>query len=347
MTPSSSANQSSARIASPAYTDGVAAQPPASVSRACETPRTVIRGESTNPSEKSEENRDTAFLDYFNVTFPIRGGIGDVVGNVLTMFYATAGTLFGAFEDRGRGLHGWERSFASVNGGVALAVGGQRSTGFLSLPGEGCALVEDWDALAMFLRDGLAARITRADAAHDDFKGTHSVDDAAQAYLEGRFKLRGRQPKHDTKGDWLNPCGEGRTLYVGSRESGKLYRGYEKGKQLGDRLSPWVRHEVEFHNEGRVIPWDIVWNPGKYLAGAYPYLSWVSEQSTRIDTIQKTATTDTNVLKQHCRRTYGQLVNQLVEAGCTDAEIVRDLRRAGAPKRLLVASLLGVHGERP
>lgn len=323
-----------------------AAQPSACEPQAGGLPRTVIRGESTNPSENNKKKRDTAFLDYFNATFPLRGDLHEVVGEVLTGFYATAGMLCGAFEDRRRGLHGWTQSYASTHGSIALAVGGQRNTGFLSLPGEGCALVQDWDALARFLRDDLGARITRADAAHDDLLGTHSVDEAAAAYLDGSFKVGGRQPKHDTKGDWLNPQGNGRTLYVGSRESGKLYRGYEKGKQLGDRSSPWVRHEVELHNEGRVIPWEIVWNPGKYLAGAYPYLSWVSEESTRIQTIQKTATTDTNVLKDHCKRTYGKLVNRLIEAGCTDEEIVRDLRRAGTPKRLIVPTLLGVHGER-
>jgi phage replication initiation protein len=336
----------SAEHSQPQSSHAEPAQPAACEPQASDLPRTVIRGESTNPSENNEKKTDSGFLDYFNVTFPLRGELHDVVGQVLTGFYATAGMLCGAFEDRRRGLHGWTQSFASTNGGIALAVGGQRNTGFLSLPGEGCALVQDWDALARFLRDDLKAKITRADAAHDDFLGTHSVDEAACAYLDGKFKVGGRQPKHDTKGDWLNPQGEGRTLYVGSRESGKLYRGYEKGKQLGDRSSLWVRHEVEWHNEGRVIPWDIVWNPGKYLAGAYPYLGWVSEESTRIQTIQKTATTDTNVLKDHCKRTYGKLVNQLVEAGFSDKEIVRDLRRAGTPRRLIVPTLLGVHGER-
>ncbi len=45
---------------------------------------------------------------------------------------------------------------------------------------------------------------------------------------------------------------------------------YEKGKQLGDPESPWVRWELELHNTDREIPFDVLLQPGRYVAGAYP-----------------------------------------------------------------------------
>ncbi|UWT36668.1 replication initiation factor domain-containing protein [Neisseria gonorrhoeae] len=38
----------------------------------------------------------------------------------------------------------------------------------------------------------------------------------------------------------------GKTYGIGSRESSKYVRIYEKGKQLGDKTSTWTRFEIEF-----------------------------------------------------------------------------------------------------
>ena len=59
-------------------------------------------------------------------------------------------------------------------------------------------------------------------------------------------------------------------------------RVYEKGKQLGDTSSPWVRWELELHNRDRIIPWDVLLEPGKYLAAAYPCMDWVSAGMMKI-----------------------------------------------------------------
>jgi phage replication initiation protein len=139
--------------------------------------------------------------------------------------------------------------------------------------------------------------------------------------------------------------GRGRTFYVGARENGKLFRAYEKGKQLGNPDSPWVRHEVELHNVDRVIPWDVLWEPGRYVAGAYPYLAWVSGEASRIRTIRETATVSLDFLKGHCQRTYGRLIGTLRRHGASDSEIVNTLRRDGVPARLALPELLGVRPE--
>jgi phage replication initiation protein len=309
---------------------------------AAESPRTVIRGESPlTPQAEGPQTPSGAFTDYLNVTFPIADE-SDPLGYFSDNFYSAAGRLFGEFEDRGRGIHGWTISFGSANGGVLFAYGGQRNTAYLSIPGEGCSLVEDWDALGVWLRDWAGGRITRWDGAVDDFDGVRPVDHAVAAYQRGEFKAGGRQPTHDMRGDWLAPMGRGRTFYVGSRRNGKLFRVYEKGKQLGKPNSLWVRHEVELHNNDRVIPWDVLWHPGKYVAGAYPYLAWVEGEGARIPTIRETATVSLQFLKFHCRRTFGPLIGTLRRHGITDSEIVDNLRRDGAPARLAVPELLGI-----
>ncbi|MDR0848010.1 MAG: replication initiation factor domain-containing protein [Propionibacteriaceae bacterium] len=47
-------------------------------------------------------------------------------------------------------------------------------------------------------------------------------------------------------GDWFTEGHpKGCTLYVGSRKSAIFLRCYEKGKQLGDPVSDWVRVELQ------------------------------------------------------------------------------------------------------
>lgn len=95
---------------------------------------------------------------------------------------------------------------------------------------------------------------------------------------DGLFKSAagGRNPRFERR-NYDNPH-EGRTFYVGTRDSGKLCRVYEKGRQLGDRNSKWVRIEVELHSTNREIPLEILLGCGDYLAGAYPALGWICEK---------------------------------------------------------------------
>ena len=60
------------------------------------------------------------------------------------------------------------------------------------------------------------------------------------------------------------------TLFIGSRGSAKYCRIYEKGRQLGDPDSPWVRFEVEYRKADSVLPIDMLIKPGQYLTGGIP-----------------------------------------------------------------------------
>ncbi|MCO5124124.1 MAG: replication initiation factor domain-containing protein, partial [Rhizobacter sp.] len=158
----------------------------------------------------------------------------------------------------GKGRFGFKQSIQFGNGAGLIAWGGksQRDRVLFSILGKGCSLVQDWPAVADWMRSHRVA-FKRVDLAHDDFSGEAvNIAWAVQQYESKGFNAGGRKPKHGTRGDWLS--GEastgGRTLDIGSRTSGKCCRVYEKGKQLGDPTSRWTRVEVEWHGKDRLIP---------------------------------------------------------------------------------------------
>lgn len=211
--------------------------------------------------------------------------------------------------------------------------------GILSLSGEACHLVSNWKRLISLLRDGLGGQISRWDGAVDDYTGAHGVDTALQMYDAGQFNSGGNQPTCEQRGNWRKPDGKGRTLYVGKRENGKMARVYEKGMQLGAPWHPWVRWEIELHNKDRFIPFEVLLEPGKYVAGAYPAFGWVREEMQRIPTIQKTAKISYDFLTHHASSAYGKHINVMMEKEGSAEKVIEKLRRDGIPSRLDTPSL--------
>lgn len=285
------------------------------------------------------------FTDWVNVTYRLRDSFSPAKA-FAEAFFAVFGTDFGNLQDRKRGMHWYRQSFGFDQGGVVYAFGGPRNTAFVSFPGEACALIRGrWPAFVALFRDALGGRITRWDGAVDDYAGVHSVDAAVALYLQGDFNLTNKRPGCKSAGNWIDPDGSGRTFYIGKRRNGKLLRVYEKGQQLGMPTSPWVRWEVEFHNVDRVIPWEVLLEPGRFLAGAYPALAWAHGAGSRIQTIRRSDEISYAHLVKHARRTNGRLVNVMMERGGDAAEVVAALRRDGVPKRLSLSEVLNLRGE--
>jgi len=220
-----------------------------------------------------------------------------------------------------------------------VAWGGQNqaATVYVSFPGQGCARIQNWAKVRAWLEEHKAT-ITRLDLAYDDFKGEHvSIRQAVAWYQSGGFGAGGRMPSHKLHGDWLlgDQSRTGRTLEIGSRQGGKLCRIYEKGKQLGDPDSLWVRVEVEWHNESREIPYDAIAEPGKYLAGAYDCLHFLDREQSRIQTQQRAGQVSYECAMSNGRRLVGKLVNLALEVNGGDyGEVVEQLRRDGYPARV-------------
>ncbi|WP_051906434.1 replication initiation factor domain-containing protein [Methylomarinum vadi] len=247
------------------------------------------------------------------------------------------GEPFGSLEQRKGGLHGYQVSFTIGDTGGLFAYGGQRGTAFVSLPGSACALIEDWESCYHLFHDILNARITRWDGAIDQFDGVPSVNDAVNFYQSDLFNAGGNRPSCSQQGNWLEPDGTGRTFYVGKRKNGKMMRVYEKGKQLGDPESPWVRWELELHNRDREIPWDVILEPGKYLAASYPCMAWVNDIQERIKTTQKTAQISYEHLVHWASQAYGPLINVMLEVEGSAEKVIERLKRTGAPARLALS----------
>lgn len=306
------------------------------------SPRTVIRGES--PKQGSDRSQ-AALTDWLNVSFQFHPN-DYTTDKFFNRFSEVTNGVFGGMTDQNRGLHGWLYSFKFDRGGVVFAFGGQRYTAFLSLPGEGCSFISDWPSFASFLCDELKARITRWDGAVDDFDGTHSVDDAVALFKSGGFNHGGRNPKPRQHDNWITPDTLGRTFEVGSRKNGKLIRIYEKGKQLGDPTSLWVRWEVELHATDRIIPWDVLLRPGDYVAGAYPCLSWISGQALRIRTIKAQDSISYQHLVKAASTSYGSLINVMMLRENNPNQIIEQLRRPAIPRRLAFTNnFLNSNGE--
>jgi len=237
------------------------------------------------------------------------------------------------------GCFGFKQSVRFGEGAGLIAWGGasQRDRVYFSIQGKGCAMVEDWAGLSVWLRDH-RAKIKRADLAYDDFKGESvSISWGIDQYRQGGFNAGGRKPQHHVFGDWLlgEYSTQGRTLGVGNRRSGKYCRIYEKGKQLGDATSLWTRVEVELHDKDRVLPFELLTEPGRYFAGAYPCLAFLSVKQSRIKTIAHSASISFDAAQRHGKQQSGKLVNLMLQVyGGDMVEVVNILRRDGIPARV-------------
>jgi phage replication initiation protein len=247
-------------------------------------------------------------------------------------------------HDTRKGWNGYEHRFEICEAGRdgvkygLFAFGGkrQRGTAHISLNAQACARIKDWNKVSAWGKT-VHGKITRLDLAHDDLQGeTFTMGNMVEWYSQGKFNAGGRQPASFLHGDWpVAGSPDGRTMEIGRRINGKMLRIYEKGKQLGDRNSPWVRVELELRGKNRLVPWEAVSEPGKYLAGSYPCLNFLTLRQEKIKTISKAAAISYEDSVTHARSMCGKLVNVMMQENGGDAfEVVNQLKRDGVPERL-------------
>lgn len=305
------------------------------------------KGKESIVLETSTRGDGKAFIDWLTVTFPVAAidhendwDVPEFVGTEDAALYLALRLEkilgFGIFQKRERGHLFYHHSWSLGEDGRFgfIAVGGQRATMLFELTGEGCMHAKPgWEAEmhAFLTSDALVAgaltgpKITRIDLTHDDHAGTYNVDRAFDDWNNDRFKLpqAPQSPAMNQVGNWSRPDGRGRTLYVGRRQSGKFLRVYEKGKQLGDRESPWTRIELELKAVDRVIPFDTLLKPGHYLAGAYPALEWLNERQSRISTVRHAAKKGYEAMVRYVRRAAGAAL--AVAVAINGQQFVQDL----------------------
>jgi phage replication initiation protein len=305
-------------------------------------PRTVIRGESTR-------SQRLAIIDWLRFTFLPSTSHIDALEQ-LKRYFALWFPLPCNFIPQDKGMHGYKSSFdvmvwkdAQLISVAKVALGGTTTgnTMMVDVSGKGCSLIDDWQAVFATMQD-LDARITRADTALDLMEG-FTLDQFDDLYWAGEFNCGGRIPKRRMyeSGDFHNRSGDGRTMYLGKKTNGKELCIYEKGKQLGDSSSDWLRIEIRFGNRDRVIPHDIVLNPTTYFAGGFIALETLVESiKTKIKTDQPDIVAEERsiVLKHlthHLMAAYGKTLYQLAYELKMDYKALYDLLSVpGVPRRL-------------
>ena len=303
----------------------------------------VIRDE-TSPHnnidfEHASELPQTAHIDWLAFTLPPpQGSSQDPIPWLLSQLFLLFNLPSALSPTTGKGWNGYTHRI-NLGGNAQyglIAHGGekQRGTVHIELNATACTHVLDWRTAQQW-GESLGAKITRVDLAHDDMNAEVASIATALAWFEaGEFTTRGRPPKAYLIDDL--DSGEGKTLYIGSRANGKLLRVYEKGRQLGDPLSPWVRVELELRGKNRDIPWDVLTTPSTYLAGGYPCLAYLSNVQDKIRTISKTVEITLESMRHYLRTAGGKSINVLMQANGGDAvALVNAIKRDGVPRRLV------------
>lgn len=247
--------------------------------------------------------------------------------------------------DLGRGFLGFSESakiaVVKNTGDVeqigVLAWGGHSQNGrvMLSLSGLGTALIENWDLLAEWI-ESTGAKITRVDLAADFLHGEYTIDDAILDYEQGNFKAAAGGGNPSAKLIHDMGSNEGKTFYIGKRENGKMVRLYEKGKQLGDKESLWLRAEGELHNKDRVIPVAVLQDPTAYWCGLNPvFTRLIDKAAAQIKTAKKVLEATLSSLSHYASVGYGKLINSLMQITNDNHEaVINFLIRDGVPRRL-------------
>lgn len=314
---------------------------PAAGAVAGEAPRSVTRGERSDKRTTGQR----AKVDWLNATFPAPDRYSPA------QFLALLSKLFRrpVTGHECRGIFGFShgvRILAGVGSAVypigMLAYGGesQRGRWLLQFTGAGCGLVRDWHRMARLLQ-ALDAKLTRLDLCVDYLDGAYTVDDAVQMHKDGLFACGGRPPSTSVAGDWLGRE-KGRTLYVGNAANGKMLRVYEKGRQLGDASSEWVRFEVQLGNRDRVIPFEAMTRRDEFLAGCYPALAaMLACAAEKIETTQTSGAVTVGHLMFHLKRSYGKLLSVVGSMGAEADALIESVTVYGAPRRLQPSAVAG------
>lgn len=323
-------------------------QPRASMSTAeasrAPSPHVVIRGETSSrikPVSKSiQEVPQAAHIDWLAFTFtpPSEASQAPILW-LLPQLFRLFNLPSVPCQESGKGWNGYtNRVNIGENSEYGLiAYGGekQRGTFHVELNATACAHISDWHTVQQW-GESIGAKITRVDLAHDDMSGENvNIEKAKAWYHAGEFTSNGRPPSKPTLIDDLG-SGEGKTFYIGKREYGKMLRIYEKGRQLGDPSSLWVRAELELRNKNRVIPWDVLATPSTYLAGGYPCLAYLSTVQDKIRTISKAVQITIGSIVRYLRVTGGKSINVLRQVyGGDDTALLNAITREGIPRRLV------------
>jgi len=308
----------------------------------------------TPPPQKTQGTDFTAIVDWVSFSFrPYSSGelshssiVADdwalrieMDSHLADMSFYIPGLCFKHSSTGGRGYK-YKYNLFRYDKPCGLAYyGGNNGTAYVELSGTACELV-DFNLFSVYIETLNGCKLKRVDLAHDDFEGKRGFAFWHEKAEQGLFAGRGRPPSFRTIIN--SDPGRGNTLYVGRKANGQELCAYEKGKQLGDENSPWLRLEGRITAVDRSIPFETLTQPAKYLAGMYPILSILSEIYEKIKVVRDKFAISLESLQKYARLSYGRLISYMdEELNMTGHEICQVLRRPGSPSRLVSAHNMG------
>lgn len=287
---------------------------------------------------------NSAFIDSISFTFkrsalakftPFAGesDVDDVVtaSDVLFKIFGFGVTSKAVGKGNRRYNGYWRMEVDGVHYGD-VHCGGNNDTMLVELKGKGCEVAKDgWEArLYNFLSQADGARITRCDVAADYFNNEITPDLAWEAWQLGEFDKRGKRPIVDRYGsDWDCGTTNGKTLYVGSRNSGIYARIYDKAKEQGDKDAVWTRFECQFLGRNVKIDLDILLQPGAFFGGAFPICGRLQDlgiEAVRSMATDKRLEMSIEACKDAAAKQCGRAINMLLAMGLNAEQIVEELR---------------------
>jgi len=269
-----------------------------------------------------------------------------VHGLLLDLFGQT-GIAVGAVRERSFNFYPQSCVLMAPDGQRAgdVGFGGSRESICISLSGAGCRFVQDWQQ-TRDIAEQLGARLTRCDCAYDDVDGSvFDLSTLIELAKAGGFVSGGRPPETGHYDD--HGTGKGRTLKVGGKGHKELCI-YEKGKQLGDAESPWVRCEVRLYGkhvgqknaDGTVtrtgVDLDALVRPLDFLRGSYDVLaSLLVGECSRMTTVKAAVDASAAALVKWANTQCGPSFRILHEALGDDFDgfLEKHIFREGLPGR--------------
>lgn len=201
--------------------------------------------------------------------------------------------------------------------------GGESQRGWVrvNITGQGCEWIQDWDLVSRLANHLQEAQIKRLDIALTTNKGEVSDQSIVAAYEAGMFTAGGRPP--EMRSITSSDPRAGRTRYIGSRQSHKFLRCYEKGFELikdvpflkatathiGEhKIEDIYRVELELKDVDKLIPWEAIRGRDQVFAGAYPFCAALLPgvphwRMLNLPDLKPIATLETAL--DHCRVAYG------------------------------------------
>lgn len=264
-----------------------------------------------------------------------------LIDNVSTVLHDIFG--LGIDKENKSGRNFYERSYTLEHNAGFVCIGGQNDTIMISINGVGCTYgKQGWEGhfnawLNLFCQE---PKITRIDLAHDDLYGEYtSIDWFNEQHTIGGFTNGGRPPAVEWRGDWKKPNGKGRSLYVGSRDSSKFTRIYEKGRQLGDKNSLWLRTEVEYKSRDIFIPLDVLTNPSQFFLASYPCFHIFDGQTdvSKFERVEKQNLMTFDQAVEILKNQYGRYLHffrQVYDDDTALLDLLTDIKNKAVPERI-------------